>query len=539
MDNFIGLPASIDLNIKGVQAQTEIYLASRIPWDNAYKHVRAYASENDLLNKVKSLIPSEDFHITRSAPVRVGSLNVVINANEALAMNLNYMAFKNMPYENKWHFAFITNVSWASSESVNIEFELDIFAECYYSTRFLPCFIERMHIPKSEDKAGANVVPDDLETGTMECYHHSSIPYGTMKIGLYVTEMPNGDEPAGTNHLFNGVYSGLISASYDVSDYQTVNELIQMYNDNGKDDAITMIYMFPNICQNSSGSPESTVFYMDIDLEFPYSPKNQKLFTYPYVYCICDDNAGNVNIYKPELFSGDKYEFKASGLRCTLPAVYVVPTNYNGLSEDHSHSFITNNFPICAWSSDTFKAWVAQNKNSLALGIISQTGGAMIKGVSGALKGGAIGSLAGGAGAIGGTVAGGVSGAVSGLSNVANTLATIYDKEVLPNQARGKVGSENVRTAMNLNRVDVYAVAPKASMCKVIDDYWSAFGYPIHQIRTPNINSRSSWNYIKTVDCGFQANAELSMLAKYRKIFDDGVTIWHTDDIGNYNLSNN
>ena len=81
-------------------------------------------------------------------------------------------------------------------------------------------------------------------------------------------------------------------------------------------------------------------------------------------------------------------------------------------------------------------------------------------------------------------------------------------------------------------------MAPKASMCKVIDDFWTAFGYPIHQITTPQIHSRSSWNYIKTVDCAFTADAEMSMLSKYRDLFNKGITIWHTDQIGNYNLSN-
>lgn len=536
MNNYIDFPANIDNTIQGVNAQAEIYLAEGIPWDNNYIHVRGFGSATELLNYVISKVPNSQFHITNHAPVRSGELEVRIPSNETLAMHLNYMAYKNAPYENKWHFAFITNVRWLSANSVAIEFELDVFSECYYTMNALPCFVERMHIPKSQDIAGANIVPDDLETGTMECYHHTNLPLGNMRIGVYVTEMPSGEgEPPGTNHMFNNVYSGLISASYD--DEDGINALLDLYDQAGKQDAVQMIYMFPSICQNSAEAtePQTLDFSVAIDLDFPYTPKNQKLFTYPYVYCILDDNGGNVNVYKPELFSGNNYEFKATGVRATMPAVYVRPTNYNGQTEDNSTAFSMQNFPICAWTNDTFKAWVAQNKNTLALGAITQAGGM----VTGAVKGAMAGSVIPGVGTVGGTIGGALGGVVNGAVNIANTMASVMDKSIVPDQARGKVGSENVRTAMELNRIDCYSMAPKSSMCKIIDDYWTAFGYPIHDIVTPQLNSRSSWNYIKTIDCGFTADAEMSMLGKFREIFNRGVTVWHTNDIGNYALSNN
>ena len=38
---------------------------------------------------------------------------------------------------------------------------------------------------------------------------------------------------------------------------------------------------------------------------------------------------------------------------------------------------------------------------------------------------------------------------------------------------------------------------------------------------------------------GFTGNIDLDQLKKLRNIFDNVVTLWHTDDIGNYSLSNN
>ena len=538
-DGFTNFPASIDLNIKKVQPQTEIYLASGIEWDNNYIHVRAFSSATDLLNHVISKVPDDKFHIQNSAPVRTGNLTVRIEANEAVAMKLNYMAFRNMPYESTWHFAFINNVTWLSSDSVSIDFELDIFSECFYTTNFKPCFVERMHIPKAQDVAGANVVPDDIETGVMECYHHTYIDLGVPYVGLYVTDLVQAGDETVYTHYLNNMYSGLYYTAYKMEnelDAKTVDALLLKYQ--GKEDAINNMVMFPGVCVPSKDGGFTTLTHSSqIDLDFGYSPKNQKLFTYPYVYCTLDDNGGNVVNYKPELFSGNNWEFKVTGCAVSMPQVMVRPTNYCGIDDNFQHGFVISNFPICAWSYDTYKAWIAQNKNSLALSkevayrSIGQgfiTGGMTLAGSI------ATGSIAGGA--IAGQQVGNA--LVSGVNQIQQLEATKQDKDFLPATARGKINVENIRFAMGLDRVDLYAMRPKLSMCKVIDDYWTAFGYPIHEITTPQINSRSSWNYVKTVDCAFTANAEMNILSRYRAIFNKGVTIWHTNDIGNYNLSN-
>ena len=538
-DGFTNFPASIDLNIKKVQPQTEIYLASGIEWDNNYIHVRAFSSATDLLNHVISKVPDDKFHIQNSAPVRTGNLTVRIEANEAVAMKLNYMAFRNMPYESTWHFAFINNVTWLSSDSVSIDFELDIFSECFYTTNFKPCFVERMHIPKAQDVAGANVVPDDIETGVMECYHHTYIDLGVPYVGLYVTDLVQAGDETVYTHYLNNMYSGLYYTAYKMEnelDAKTVDALLLKYQ--GKEDAINNMVMFPGVCVPSKDGGFTTLTHSSqIDLDFGYSPKNQKLFTYPYVYCTLDDNGGNVVNYKPELFSGNNWEFKVTGCAVSMPQVMVRPTNYCGIDDNFQHGFVISNFPICAWSYDTYKAWIAQNKNSLALSkevayrSIGQgfiTGGMTLAGSI------ATGSIAGGA--IAGQQVGNA--LVSGVNQIQQLEATKQDKDFLPATARGKINVENIRFAMGLDRVDLYAMRPKLSMCKVIDDYWTAFGYPIHEITTPQINSRSSWNYVKTVDCAFTADAEMNILSRYRDIFNKGVTIWHTNDIGNYNLSN-
>ena len=53
------------------------------------------------------------------------------------------------------------------------------------------------------------------------------------------------------------------------------------------------------------------------------------------------------------------------------------------------------------------------------------------------------------------------------------------------------------------------------------------------------MKNRSSWDYVKTVGCGLTGKVDLDQLKKLRTIFDNGVFIWHTNDIGNFGLANN
>lgn len=528
MNDFINFPSNIDKAVGAVAPSASIIIAKGIEWDNSYIHVRDYGSASALLAHVRSkAIYSTD----SAAPAKEGKWVWRPQANSADIQKANYMAYKNSPYENEWHFAFITSVEWLSHNSCQVNYELDVFSECWYSCNKLPCFVERMHIAKADDEIGANLVPDNLETGSMECYHHDFIDWGEMYIGVYVTEMPRGGTPPGTSRLYNGVYNGLISYVEEATDYDKVTQLIESY-DEGNADAIQLIYMFPKICLNTGDKPTDISGGFSVKYEYGYEPKNNKIFSYPYSYCILDDNSGNSYEYKPELFPQGSYQFTSTGVRNTMPAVYTRPINYDGVRFDNwNYGFTTTSFPLCAWATDTFKAWLAQNKNSMSLGII----GSGLNILGGAFKGASVGSLAGSAG----TVAGALSGAGSGIMGIASTVAEVMDKSVVPNQAKGNVNSDSVKVGLGICRCDMYGMRPTLKMCKVIDDFWSAFGYPIHEITTPLTNSRSSWNYVKTIDCGFTADAELDLLKRFRNIFNNGVTIWHTDDIGNYGLDNN
>ena len=65
------------------------------------------------------------------------------------------------------------------------------------------------------------------------------------------------------------------------------------------------------------------------------------------------------------------------------------------------------------------------------------------------------------------------------------------------------------------------------------------YGYKVNRVKVPNLHTRQSWNYVKTVDCTIVANIPQDDLNSIKQMFNKGITLWHNTDVGNYNLSNN
>ena len=72
-----------------------------------------------------------------------------------------------------------------------------------------------------------------------------------------------------------------------------------------------------------------------------------------------------------------------------------------------------------------------------------------------------------------------------------------------------------------------------------LTNYFKMFGYKVNKLEIPNLKSRENYNYIKTIDANIIGNIPSNDLSAIKGIFDKGVTIWHTDNVGDYSLSNN
>ena len=204
---------------------------------------------------------------------------------------------------------------------------------------------------------------------------------------------------------------------------------------------------------------------------------------------------------------------------------------------------VMGNFPQCAFQSDTYRAWYAQNQNTIiaAQNAVYDKYHVQEEGIYKSIFTNLASSVVTGDG-IGGLL--GTDQQFNAMQVALNNelkiqMAQRQDKQILPPTIHGKVMNSNINAAYNMNKFDFYCMSIRGQYARMIDDYWTAYGYPINRIQMPNIDSRSSWNYIKTNGCTLSGAVDLAQLATLRAIFDRGVTVWHTDDVGNYSLTNN
>lgn len=523
--------------------ETKLRLYSGVPWSDEYEHVRLYNSKAELLDHLESYrrnIPGVD--LSHLAPIRVGNYDIRVPFTEMKALNLNYLAFQNAGISNEWVFCFIDSIEWLSEKTTRINFSLDVFQNNFYNTNIKPCFVEYHHIPRREDGIGVNLVPVNLEAGETIVSQHKKLNLTPTDCCIFVTR-GTVEQSWFDGRVENGVYCWGSIGHYDVTTddgLEKINGLLKAYNDQGAQDAVIGLFMSPKLCIGALGGkeikPKTTSMQISGNAFEGYKPKNKKLYSYPWLYCLADNNQGNTHIYRYEYsYNQDKsIEFDSYGTIATLPQVLTAPKNYktrenlpHGLMNE---ALINSSFPMCSFSSDTYRAWLAQNKSSIALSQVQTAVNSTI-GLGTSI-----------AGLAGGSLQGGINGSnktTSAFWDALGMLANQTDRSRNAGVTHGKALSENVMTGIKECGVDFYEMSCKRQFAEMADSFFEQFGYPINKITMPNLRSRSRWNYVKTSHCGFTGNIDLDQLKKLRNIFDNGVTLWHTDDIGNYSLSNN
>ena len=193
----------------------------------------------------------------------------------------------------------------------------------------------------------------------------------------------------------------------------------------------------------------------------------------------------------------------------------------------------------CAWTNDGYQAYIAQmspvwqaQEKQLSVNQISTAFNGIVSTLGGLASGNIIGGLTSGVNAV-------FNAATAPYLQQSNIQAQKESHDMVPPSARGSISGNTASAMYTLPVCDFYVMTITAQMAHCIDDFFTAFGYAVNRIKVPNINSRSSWNYIKTNGATFSGSIMLDDMRKLQAIFDRGVTIWHTNDVGNYGLSNN
>jgi hypothetical protein len=150
-------------------------------------------------------------------------------------------------------------------------------------------------------------------------------------------------------------------------------------------------------------------------------------------------------------------------------------------------------------------------------------------------------AIVGGGQMIAGSYAEGAGNIASGLGEIKNQLMEKYEKSFMPSQAKGNMNSGNINFALDICDFMFYHYSIKPQFARVIDDFFTRFGYQTNRLKVPNITGRRYWNYIK-IGAGeelVEGNVPKIYLEEINQIAINGTTIWHDhSNIGNFSLSN-
>lgn len=426
-------------------------------------------------------------------------------------LQYNYCMYQNASYDTKWFYAYIDDIKYINDGMTEIKLRTDTFMTWQNDIVYKQSFIERQHV--SDDTVGLHTVPENLETGdyiVASSVADSSLTDLCIVCATSVYSELSGDYAHG--QLVNGIYTGLVYVGFDTTTdgISALNTFISSLN--AKPEAIISIFMYPKalipggwtsglISKILTTDRSTGVNTYDITLTPPstidgYTPKNNKLKIWPYRYLAVSNNAGTTNIMQYEYF-GSSVKFTVEGVVCPGGSIRCFPKNYKGISNNQQEVLSCGKFPTCAWTNDSFINWMTSNAVNLGMGVV---------------------------GDIANIITGNYVGAVGGI---ASQVSQIYKHSLVPPTVKGNTNTGDVTTSSGDNTFIFYNMNIKSEMARVIDNYFTMYGYKVNSLETINIHKRTYFDYIKTIGCNIIGNIPQKDLEEIRNLFDNGLTIWH------------
>ncbi|HWI49443.1 MAG TPA: hypothetical protein VNU45_14590, partial [Rummeliibacillus sp.] len=525
-----------------------------------------------------------------------GKTFIAVNKSIDDLFATNYLMFQNTSYNTKWFYAFVTSLEYVNTSVTNVYFEIDVFQSWKFEMNFKPSYVLREHRPlwNTDGTPVINTVDEGLNYGTEydTVKIDNYLPYTDIyflvivsKVALHLTSTPitpvlNGSpQPLsyyvhpfrldGTSPFMQVGSVGLNASTFDqvlkaiYTDEASVNNVVSLYvteyfgyppsYDSGND-LLTFDDASFGVADIGSANTiylKNLPSYLKKSKNFgdKYSgfttPTESKLLMYPYTVTVLDDLRGNRQEIKNEYVTTNDLTIYTRGSLGTSSKISYHVEDYSILNATSlpdgvasmEHALINNNPNDVPILSEYLSAYLQGNRNS----IHNQRDSILWNGQMNALSSGfgAIGSAV--SGNVGG-LAQGVIGYGQGLGNTLLQLQGINAKikdigNMSPNMVK-QGGNTNFDFGHGFTGLYVIKKQIKPEYRNKLEDFFNMFGYKLNEVKIPNFHTRQNWNFVQTKSCNIQANINNEDLQELKTIFDNGITLWHTDDVGNYSLTN-
>lgn len=399
---------------------TSVDLLTSVPLDPEYRNTLDFASTSAQNTYFESKIQYTTNQFSNLSYQRYLNGSIKVEAPIKLLSSVNYLRFKNANYtgegnlhENKWFYAFITNMEYISDTVVKIDYEIDVLQTWMNNYAINPCYVVREHT--NDDTFGANVVDEGLETGDYiaqdmepldKWYSHIVNTDGEITIlGYYLVLATQGPQGQLGWYIMGATPTTLWSGlAFDMT------ELTNMLNSfkngaTGNLDPIIGIYLVPPSWHSGTvtsrvmgeyGTFVGKTFTLTKDqsvgmgqfktynsvtgnTDYTYQPKNHKTLTYPYNFMVFESPDGSSMTLKYENFRNLGNHIAFDGALTLFPFVQTMmsPRFYECHSDMSSadgintiyinpkYALCCKLYPTCGVASDAFMGWWAQNKYSM------------------------------------------------------------------------------------------------------------------------------------------------------------------------------
>lgn len=543
----------------------EIILCKGIKMDKNYDNTLSYSESSMVtLCRQHQIATSTKYHILD--PIR-GEMEVSLPYSSCIYAN--YIAFINRGVGNKWYFAFVDSVEYINPATTKINYKVDVFSTWYSKFNIGQAFIEREHV--DDDTFGLHTVPEGLDTGEFIINTAGEVS-AKMRAGYIVIGINKimAQIPADSfGKTYGNVPSGLVYII--VPNAGQLGAFLRAYDNLGQGTAIQTIFTipvgfytppnntWPTFTITGTGYGDVTIqgviltsttvpYEFETGLEITmnsdlngYTPVNQKTYTSEFNYLLLSNNAGQDVKYNYEDFI-DPPKFNIDAVLCPGCSIKMYPVDYkkyndirntaqSGQQETHrphlqpvefSYGITAGKYPIGSWSNDAYTNWLTQQAVNEKYNDARQVLGYANKDYMEVAD-----------------ISGGV--VMPLVDNIMNKMQARKMYEFAPNQTSGNVNAGDVAYSSQGLTFMYSKMSVRYEYARKIDNFFSRFGYRVNEIKTPNLASRTKFNYIKVggSDELIHGDIPASDLEEINAIFRKGTTIFHDySTFGNYTQTN-
>jgi hypothetical protein len=506
----------------------------------------------------------------------------------------NYVMYKNTSFGSKWFYGFITHKEYVNPDFTKVYFEIDVFQTWQFDLKWNPSFVAREHSKRwnPDGTPVINTVDEELNYGT---------DYQTVQVTQYVpfnnvfflvivcTQTMHGGsaDPKEITPVLNGSPQPLtyyiVPFKMDGSDVSvnidgtpqpisSVSSVLKaLYTITGAQNNIASLYITEYIGYNSLNFPMSmfepvtiqddtetiTTLYVKnlptyqektMDFGDKYSGfsdvTESKLLMHPYTVTVLTDLKGNHQEIKNEYIQDTHLTVNVKG---SLGVSNKVSYSVNQYLLDGAqvlndkpllNTAIINNSPNdVPIVTDLLAAYLQGNRNTIenqkSSILFNQIAGTVSSGLGTIMQGKMMGGLG---------TAQGLSESVSTLGNgyfqMAGLMAKQKDLNNVPPQINKLGGNTAFDYGNDIKGLYILKKEITPEYRKKLTDFFKLYGYKINEVKLPNLHTRQHFNFVQTVGANITGNIPQRDLTILKQVFDKGITLWHTDNMLDYSLSN-